>query len=375
MSQICLTLESKQDFTIISNIFIDEYMPLANGDFVKAYLLLQRYLGSGKNNISISDLADCLENTEKDILRALNYWEKVNLLAMKRNERGEITEITLQLPETTRKKEQLPEPETEKEISSLDTILQKRTIPDREDYRIDKLGDLSEDKNFTYLRDLISVLLNRMLLAPDIELLMYLQRGLQFTDDLIMYLYEYCISKNIDRNTYIESVALNWYKDHIQTTEEAKKYSQKYDNSGTYKIVKKAFGLSRQFGEAEEKYLKTWISTFHMPDDLIQEACNRAIMRTGKPDFPYANSILARWYKEEVFTLEEARKNDQAYHKKTVSGQKHGTTSVPYEKKTSPPGSGSKIPYNQYPQRSYSQEELDSIECRLLRRGTDKNNS
>ena len=75
MSMITLHNTSHPEVTILSNTFIDNYMPEANGEFVKIYLYLLRCINAAEN-FSISKMADKFDHTEKDIKRALKYWEK-----------------------------------------------------------------------------------------------------------------------------------------------------------------------------------------------------------------------------------------------------------------------------------------------------------
>lgn len=81
--------------TIVPNVFIDEYMPKANGEFVKIYLYLLRTVGSGTPCDSISAVADCFDQTEKDVVRALNYWVKEGIIALSFDEKNSICGITL----------------------------------------------------------------------------------------------------------------------------------------------------------------------------------------------------------------------------------------------------------------------------------------
>ena len=74
--------------TSIHNTFIEKYMLRANGSYVKVYLYLSKCIQAGQDDLSISSLADQMENTEKDIIRALNYWEKQGLLHITRSEDG-----------------------------------------------------------------------------------------------------------------------------------------------------------------------------------------------------------------------------------------------------------------------------------------------
>ena len=67
----------REGVTPISNRFIDRFLPEANGEFVKVYLLLLRRVAEG-GELSVSYMADKLNHTEKDVLRALKYWEKIS---------------------------------------------------------------------------------------------------------------------------------------------------------------------------------------------------------------------------------------------------------------------------------------------------------
>ena len=61
------------NFTPVSNIFIENYMPKARGEFVKVYLLMLKYNTSGEMGASSGVLASSLNLLESDILNALNY--------------------------------------------------------------------------------------------------------------------------------------------------------------------------------------------------------------------------------------------------------------------------------------------------------------
>ena len=62
--------------SVIPDEFVDTYMPQANGEFVKIYLYLLRITHKPDVHPTLSSLADVFSCTEKDILRALRYWEK-----------------------------------------------------------------------------------------------------------------------------------------------------------------------------------------------------------------------------------------------------------------------------------------------------------
>ena len=80
--------------TLIDNGFIDYYMAEANGEYVKAYLLLLRHASEG-SDLTIAHIADRLECTERDVVRALTYWEKNGLLSLESDADGHICGIAL----------------------------------------------------------------------------------------------------------------------------------------------------------------------------------------------------------------------------------------------------------------------------------------
>lgn len=81
--------------TVVPDIFIDEYMPPANGEFVKIYLYLLRIERKDDTQLSLSLLADVFSCTEKDILRALKYWQKAGIVLLAFDENKKLSMLTL----------------------------------------------------------------------------------------------------------------------------------------------------------------------------------------------------------------------------------------------------------------------------------------
>ncbi len=95
MADILLKRDSTLAATYVPNTFIDEYMTHADGEFVKIYLYLLRCMSNPDTMFSISDIADKFDHTEKDVTRALKYWEKMHLLRLEFNTQKELTGICL----------------------------------------------------------------------------------------------------------------------------------------------------------------------------------------------------------------------------------------------------------------------------------------
>ena len=49
------------------------------------------------------------------------------------------------------------------------------------------------------------------------------------------------------------------------------------------------------------------------PEELIAEACSRTIRAIHEPNFGYANSILEKWHKAGIHTMDAVAKADEVY--------------------------------------------------------------
>ena len=99
MCKLVLDRGSIAEFTSVSNIFMDEYMPRANGEFIKIYLHLLRLVNSNNDiadELTTERIADKFNMLESDVIRALNYWAEQNLITLSYNSQNEISGITLE---------------------------------------------------------------------------------------------------------------------------------------------------------------------------------------------------------------------------------------------------------------------------------------
>lgn len=362
MSSFHLHTKEYQDSTIVSNIFLDHYMPTANGSYVKVYLYLLRCLGSSDMKLSIPFFADRLENTESDILRALHYWEKVGLLVLTKDQNGEITDICLCNPKPL---SDITPLSTNRSLSVNSqkvsgSSYQEETVPSstmsyHKDYSPEQLARLTKDKTLQNLLTVIESYMERPLKPGDIQLVVFLCKDLLFSDELIMYLFEYCISRGKHHCNYIEKVAIQWKEEGITTVEQAEESANRYNRD--FNAISKAFGLGRMPAAMEQKFIQHWIRDFGFDTPILVEACNRTILQIKKPDFKYADSILEKWHKNGVHTMEDITALDTSF--------KHAK-----QNKSSTPKTNNK--FNSYPQRNYSAKDYSDLEKRLIEKNFQK---
>lgn len=378
------TLKVKNQFqanaTLISNDFIDNYMARANGEFVKVYLFLLRHLDDPCAALTVSSIADCLGNTENDILRAFRYWESEGLLNLERDDDGRITGLELVkapvLSDTAAGSDTDMPPKRDSIVqqgrtlsrgktSSQDTALPEDRTPQDSSFSSADSGlsqasgskaiPLSSLKAQKELKDLLFIAeqyLGKTLSHTDVETITYFYHELKMSKDLIEYLLESCVENGHKSMRYIKKVALSWSDEGITTAEQAKLHSSRY-NKNCYTVLN-AFGIkNRGPADSELTYINKWTNQMGFSLDLIQEACRRTISTTHQASFEYADTILERWYANHVHHPEDVAALDEAFRREKDSRKSSAAKSRSTAKNM-----------NNFERRTY---DMDSLEEQLLK--------
>lgn len=370
-----LTSQFTYEITQVPDIFIDEYMPHANGSFVKVYLFLLRQMHSNKPALTIETMADMLSNTEADILRALRYWEKQGILSLtetdgkitnicllpfgKENSSGTATittEVAVALEETPATRNQ----STSVQVSTPTPEPVKSTnidLPEQHYYSPLQAEALMKDPEIESCLSMVQALLGTTGTTTGeehMQLVLYLMSDLGFSSDLVITSYETAISRGSSKPRYIKSIAVDWAKKGIMTPEEAKEEASSFN--GIYKVVASALGLKLPLAAKQKKIVDKWEKDFHFPASIIEEACGRTVLQTGEKSFSYTSSILEDWHKKGVTSLKDIEDCDKSYFRqKTVpSATQKRNTSVARNK------------FQNFPQRDYSQTDYADLERQLL---------
>lgn len=341
MADIHLYTDSSSQLTSVSNIFIDEFMPDANGEFVKVYLYLLRCIGSNAQNCTISAIADLFMHTDKDILRALRYWEKQGVLTLDYDAEGAVCGIhfmdlnagagaVAEVGSNTGKAAMSENGITQSNGSigtaqadgvqadvsqtSADSATKTNAKPARKEYSLDDIKNFRKNPDISELFFIIEAYLKHPLSSTDTNTVLYWYDELSFTTELIDYLVEYCISKGHSSFRYMDKVALGWAESKITTVEQAKENTAAH--SQIYYSVMKALGISgRNLVESEMEYIRKWTKDYAFDNSIILDACKRTITATHQPSFEYTDSILTNWKKNNVHTIEDIKRLDDAFSK------------------------------------------------------------
>ncbi len=347
MAKITLYNDASASATFVPNIFIDQYMTQANGEYVKIYLYLLRCMNQTDSDFSLSRLADHFDCTERDILRALKYWEKLRLFRLDFDESQNLSGIHLlsdaYLPSQGNSRP-AAQPENSSNISQnrsgyseavsqtsastasnqasagsgtktasvTDQFIRSASPKKQVQYSVNDMMEFSKRQGVRELIFITEKYLGRTLNQTDLNMIFYWYDELQLSTELIEYLIEDSVSKGHTSLHYMQRIAEDFAERKIRTVPEAKEALS--HDSTLYHAVMKAFGIrGRNLVPSETAFLKQWSLQKGFSTELIEEACNRTISAIHEASFGYANSILEKWHLNGVHTMEDVRKADEAY--------------------------------------------------------------
>ena len=325
MKTIDLQLVTRPDVTIIPNSIIDKDMLEANELQLKVYLYILRNSGTD-NPMQITSMADYFNETEKDIRRAIAFWEKRGVF----NCTSCTAEASLASDMTSASNVPLP-------VTSLSK---------------DGFKSVTDTQDFKELSFVAETYMCKPLKKSDLDVLIFIKETLNFSNDLIEFLLEYCAERGKKSFKYLQTVALRWSEEGITTPEEARLNSTKY-NQRIYAVMN-ALGKKTEPTNTELNYINRWYQQFGFEADVILEACRRTVLATDKNRFSYADSILSSWYNSGVHHTADISRADATYQ-----SQKKQTAAV--SRKV--PGYVAANPFLQFKQ---SDTDYDALEKELL---------
>ena len=353
MARIALYKDNYADSTVVSNLFIDEYMKDANDAQLKVYFYLLRMLNA-EQAISVSGIADKFNHTEKDVIRALKYWEKQQILDLDFDENKALVGIHLrdlsaQATPASQHNVLLTSGPVQTQNTAGNSIISaavaqpvqpapQETTPvyNKPAYSLDQLREFKEREETSQLLFIAEAYIGKPLTPSEIKTILFFTDVLHFSDDLIDYLLQYCVERGKKDFKYIEKVAVNWAEEGITTPKQAQKFSTRYDKS-VYSIMN-SLGRSTAPTAKELEFINRWTREYGFSTDIILEACERSSLATDRHRFEYAEGILSSWKNAGIHHKADIQQADATYQKK---------------KATKPAPAASSNRFTQFAQNSY----------------------
>lgn len=256
-------------FTVIDNIFFNEFLPQATGDDVKVYL----YCLNLCNNPNIEDnnldsICKVLSLTEEQVKSSCQYWQEMGLIQIVSMSPFEIRFLPIRTHSGSNK---IRHPE--------------------------KYSDFNDQMN--------KVISGRMITPTEFNEYYSLIETYHFEPDALILIAKYCtqIKSNSIGYPYILAVARNFANDGLKTFESVeRKFLEQEKSSVEIKQVLSALGLSREADLEERNLYLKWTNNFGFTQGVIVEVAKSQKRRGG---FVKLDELLTKYYEQKLFTIQE----------------------------------------------------------------------
>lgn len=263
--------------TPVENMFINEYMTSAPGEYVKVYLFALMYAGLGVD-LTNADVAKHLNMKPEDVLKAWTYWEKMGVIRkhMKGSESGFDYDV-----EFVVLKEQLYGDTSVPQYSPAQTI-----------------GQLMEDPPIRQMITDIEQITGRVYASNELQKILAWIEEYQILPETITYAFAYAKKQKKTTLKYVTKLVQDWGTRGLRDVASVEEDLAKIDRRRTmHRRVFQALGFSRNATEEEKRIMDRWFDEMGVSLETVLDACSRT-SGISSPNINYVNKVLENWQKE-----------------------------------------------------------------------------
>lgn len=286
----------------------DSYLKLASGSAVKVLLYMLR---NNDRSIEADEISNALNISSDDVKDAFSFWEEVGIInkgtsTPEKSKKAEKTHDT-QLIKKQAVKTNTSERNDKTDLPQVH-VTAVSPKPSSASYNImpseiESLRQNSKEMQFLFdtSQQIIPNFNNTTLRS-----VIWMHEYLGLPAAVIIMLITYCSQIGKTSYQYIESIAVSWSSDNINTAQKADEAIQKLKNAGSFNAkMSQAFGLKREPTPNQKKFFEEWQNK-GFSADLITCACERAIDQNKTLTVNYVNGILENWSSKGITTREQA---------------------------------------------------------------------
>ena len=229
------------EITCVPNAFIDELLGEANGDYVRVYLYLLRHY---TNSLKLHSVADALNLTDHDIMRAVSYWEKKGIF---QEGMTKLAAEELRNEEAARKSE--AKLEMKREQNSMKTSFFDEKNSENTMFTGEKKREIDEEE-FEGILYVAKHLLPGGVSRSHVQKLEFMVEYLAMDAELIEFLLDYCAGLQKTAPRYMEQVAWDWNAQGITTVKQAQERIRDFEL--TKSLNKRKAGTPSRSSAAEK---------------------------------------------------------------------------------------------------------------------------
>ncbi len=334
--------------TPIENIFINDYMPMANGTYVKVYLLGYKYAYDRDAKVEVNNqiIAKHLEIPLEDVLRAWDFWESKGIIEkihVDENDKYNYKVKFLNLKQLYIKNN----------LSLFSTKEEERKIPTTASPN--ELIEANQNPMINRMFNNIDYIIRRQTSTTEKQKILSWLVHYNMNPDVIEAAFTFGFERKGERRNinYYESIIRAWYDEGLTNMEALLEYFKTKDEKYyRYQRVMKALGFNRLAAESEMKIIDKWFDEYKFSMEMVLKGCEGA-SKTANPSINYIDGILTSWYNKGIKAVEEIEEKDKPKEKKEYKKPKA------IEKKPTP----IKTRFHNFKQRTdnYSADALEDI--------------
>lgn len=277
----------------VFNSFVDNYIKEVNPSYIKVYLYILRHMNSS-NAISFTKMSADTGLIKSDIISAFKYWHNQGVISYN-NDPENINIKIINLDNLSSSAGAA----NEEDMSSASLYSEKKLFQPNESvssaYKAnDVVKAIHDDEKLAHLFSLIQQMLNKNLSSNDYKIIYSFIDYLKLPEQVIIILFEYCISINKTNMRYIEKIAYSWADSGINTVKDAENFvKQKSKQQSIQSYYKQKFKINgRDFTDTETKFLLSWVNDYNASEEAILAAFEKTVLNTGKVSFKYMDTII-----------------------------------------------------------------------------------
>lgn len=297
--------------TSIENIFLNDFLPMADGTSVKVYLLAFKFSQEVTDKIISNDtLAKHLNIPLSDVYRSWDFWEKKGIIKKIENDQdydieflslrqlvakglySHTKEVKSQTKDNINRIEASKSPEIRKMFYEIDQVMRRQLVPNERNIVLE----------WVYTQNI--------------------------NIDIIVAAFKFSVeTKNVKHINYVTSVVRGWQDSGLFTMELLEEHFEKTQgNYRSYKSIYRLMGYANKLPSAGDKeIMDIWLNDFKLDMDFLTKVITETSKKTSNINMNYMHKVVETLFKEKITSLEayeasnekkETSKEPKSYGKK-----------------------------------------------------------
>ena len=320
MLEIKWNIENVADVFILPNEVVDRYLRLAGAMQLKVLLWLAR---TGKRVFNPEECSAGIGQPAAVCEDALQYWLETGVLKWEGAPSCQVP-VSAALPQH-KEKETATVPETprpvkqvrdsgQQSLGKIDSAEEKPAAAAHarpaavKPQMKEVLEEERQSADFAYLLQTASARLGKAISPGDMQTLLYLYRDVALPAEVILMVIEYAMSRNKASMRYVESVALSWADQGIDTMAAVEQHLlREKRREQAWKTVCALLGVELSGTMGQKETAERWLFDWQLDERLIRMAGDECRDKAKKFSIGYIDKVLEHWRLDGLTTPEKVQ--------------------------------------------------------------------